>query len=123
MQGTGGLMPRLAPEAIEPDQEPFYFTDLSYIPARGLSTARHLLSRYIQRGVPGVDRAIATACLELGVPAEPRLVNWHQTGLPTIGTKNRELIKAAPDLCVAIRQSFGASTRTRNCASRPFRRG
>jgi hypothetical protein len=35
--------------------------------------------------------------------------------LPTIGTKNRELIKAAPELCVAIHQSIETSKRTRDC--------
>ena len=62
---------------------------------------------------PGVDQAVAMACQELGVTAEPRLANWHQTGLPTNGTKNRELIKAKPDLCVAIHQSIKTSKRSR----------
>ena len=80
-----------------------------------------LLARYgpnlviIHGGEPGVDQAVALACQELGVLVEARLVNWHQTGLPTIGTKNRELIKAAPELCVAIHQSIETSKRTRDC--------
>ena len=72
-----------------------------------------LLARYgpdlvvIHGGEPGVDQAVAAACRDLGVPHETRLVQWHQTGLPTVGSKNRELIMAAPDLCVAIHQSIG----------------
>jgi hypothetical protein len=80
-----------------------------------------LLARYgpnlviIHGGEPGVDQAIALTCQELGIRVEARLVNWHQTGLPTIGTKNRELIKAAPELCVAIHPSIATSKRTRDC--------
>ena len=80
-----------------------------------------LLARYgpnlviIHGGEPGVDQAVALACRELGVVVEARLVNWHQTGLPTVGTKNRELIKAAPELCVAVHPSIASSKRTRDC--------
>src|SRR5271165_4888554 len=88
-----------------------------------------LLARYgpdlvvIHGGEPGVDQAVAAACRDLGVPHETRLVQWHQTGLPTVGSKNRELIKAAPDLCVAIHQSIGGSQRTRDCARQAIQAG
>jgi hypothetical protein len=88
-----------------------------------------LLARYgpsiliIHGGEPGVDQAVATVCQELGLPVEARLAKWHQTGLPTLGTKNRELIKAAPDLCVAIHQSIASSKRTRDCVQQALQAG
>jgi YspA, cpYpsA-related SLOG family len=88
-----------------------------------------LLARYgpnltiVHGGEPGVDQAVAMACRELGVAVEPRLAPWHQTGLPTIATKNRELIKAAPDLCVAVHQTIGDSKRTRDCVLQAVQAG
>jgi hypothetical protein len=88
-----------------------------------------LLVRYgptiviIHGGEPGVDQAVATACRELGVPVEVRLAKWHQTALPTLGTKNRELIRAAPDLCVAVHKSTDSSKRTRDCVQQAIQAG
>jgi hypothetical protein len=77
----------------------------------------------IHGGEPGVDQAIATACRNQGVAQETRLAQWHQTGLPTVASKNRELIMAAPDLCVVLHQSIGASQRTRDCANQALQAG
>ena len=88
-----------------------------------------LLVRYgldvtiIHGGEPGVDHAIDQACTNLGIQHETRLPSWHQTGLPTIATKNRELIKAAPNLCVAIRQRISDSKRTRDCVLQALQAG
>jgi hypothetical protein len=90
-------------------------------PDLAIQIVSRLLARYgpelvvIHGGKPGVDRAVAEACETLNVPHESRMLSWHQTGLPTIGTKNRELIKAAPDICVAIHESIGSNKRTRDC--------
>jgi hypothetical protein len=103
--------------------------------------AKQLLSRLLARYGPaivvnhggecGIDQAVATACKGLGVAVEARLVSFEQTGLLTIATNNRELLKTAPDLCVVVHQSIHASKRTRNCviqalqagAEYPHRRG
>jgi hypothetical protein len=88
-----------------------------------------LLARYgleivvIHGGECGVDQAVATACEDLGVRVEARLVSFHQIGLPTIATKNRELINAAPDLCVAVHQSIGTSKRTRDLVQQALQAG
>jgi hypothetical protein len=88
-----------------------------------------LLARYgpdlliIHGGEPGVDHSIATACESLGISHETRLAQWHQTGLPTIGTKNRELIMAQPDLCIAVHRSIHASKRTRDCVQQALQAG
>ena len=88
-----------------------------------------LLARYgptiviIHGGEPGVDHAVAAACQELAVRAEPRLVSFHQTGLPTIGAKNLELIKASPELCIAIHQTINTSKKTRDCVQQALQAG
>jgi hypothetical protein len=98
-------------------------------PALAEQIVNRLLARYgpeitiVHGGEPGVDQAVAMACKQLGVPVEPRLIQWHQTGLPTIGTKNRELIMAAPQLCIAIHQSIDASKRTRDCVLQSIQAG
>jgi hypothetical protein len=98
-------------------------------PELAVQIVTRLLARYgpdlvvVHGGEPGVDQAIATACRELGVTAEPRLAQWHQTGLPTIATKNRELIMSGPDLCVAIHQSICDSKRTRDCVLQALQEG
>ena len=94
-----------------------------------LKILRRLLARYgneitiIHGGEPGVDQSFSAACQELGVTSEVRLANWHQTGLPTIGMKNRELIKAAPDLCIAVHYSIETSKRTRDCVNQAIQAG
>jgi hypothetical protein len=43
--------------------------------------------------------------------------------MPTIGAKNRELIMARPDLCVAIHLATRGSTRTRDCVRQALQAG
>jgi hypothetical protein len=43
------------------------------------------------------------------------MANTGQTGTPTIGTRNRELIKPGADLCIALHRSVGTSKRTKDC--------
>jgi hypothetical protein len=47
----------------------------------------------------------------------------HHTGVPTIGAKNRELIMARPDLCVAMHQAIRGSTRTQDCVRQALQAG
>jgi hypothetical protein len=98
-------------------------------PEQAKQIVSRLLARYgpdlviINRGEPGVGEAVAMACEEPDVTAEPRLANWHQTGLPSIGTKNRELTVAKPHLSVAIHQSIKTSKRTRGCVQQSLQAG
>jgi hypothetical protein len=88
-----------------------------------------LLARYgtelliVHGGEQGVDAAVAVAAEKLGVRHEARLVSRHHTGVPTIGAKNRELMMARPDLCVAIHQAIRRSTRTRDCVCQALQEG
>ena len=85
-----------------------------------LATAilRRLVKRYganftiVHGGQNGVDESFDTACKNLGIAVEVRLPNWPHTGLPTIGNKNRELIKDGADLCIALHRSISRSVRT-----------
>ena len=88
-----------------------------------------MLARYgpdlliVHGGEPGVDEAVAVAAEKLDVRHEARLVSRHHTGVPTIGAKNRELIMARPDLCVAMHQAIRGGTRTRDCVRQALQAG
>ena len=69
----------------------------------------------IHGGEAGVDQAVTMACQARGVQHEARLVSRHQTGVPTIAAKNRELILSRPNFFVAIHQTIRTSKRTRDC--------
>ena len=56
----------------------------------------------IHGGCPGVDQSFIKGCKSLHVAVEVRLVQWPQTGTPTIGTRNREPVKPGADLCIAL---------------------
>jgi hypothetical protein len=90
---------------------------------------RRLIARYglalkiVHGGQTGVDQSFSEACKSLGVSVEVRLANWPQTGHPTIGTKNRELIKDGADLCIALHQSIGRSQRTLDCVRQAIQAG
>jgi hypothetical protein len=82
---------------------------------------RRLVKRYganftiVHGGQNGVDESFDTACKNLGIAVEVRLPNWPHTGLPTIGNKNRELIKDGADLCIALHRSISRCERTVDC--------
>jgi hypothetical protein len=69
----------------------------------------------IHGGSPGVDESFNKACRSVGITVEARVANWPHTGHPTIGSRNRELVKDGADLCIAVHRRIGASQRTRDC--------
>ncbi len=88
---------------------------------RAMVIVQRLIARYgrdivvIHGGCPGVDESFKKACKRLGIAVEVRLATWPQSGTPTIGNRNRELIKPGGDLCIALHQSIGTSLRTKDC--------
>src|SRR6516225_12062009 len=96
-----------------------------------LATAilRRLVQRYgpnltmVHGGENGVDESFNKACKSLGIAVEVRLPNWPHTGLPTIGNKNRELIKDGADLCIALHRTIGRSQRTLDCVRQAIQAG
>ena len=90
---------------------------------------QRLIARYgremviVHGGAVGVDESFSRACKSLSVDVEVRLANWPQTGHPTIGSKNHELIKDGADLCIAFHGSIGTSQRTRDWVSKAIQAG
>ena len=77
----------------------------------------------IHGGSVGVDASFNCACKNLGIAVEVLTANTGQTGTPTIGTRNRELIKPGGDLCIALHRSFGTSQRTKDCVRQAIQAG
>jgi hypothetical protein len=77
----------------------------------------------VHAGSVGVDESFNIACKNLGIAVEVRMANSGQTGTPTIGTRNRELIKPGADLCIAVHRSVGSSQRTKDCVRQAIQAG
>jgi hypothetical protein len=88
-----------------------------------VTVVQRLIARYgrdiviVHGGSPGVDESFSKACKRLGITADARIANWPQTGHPTIGSRNRDLIKDGADLCVAVHRRIAASQRTLDCVN------
>ena len=86
-----------------------------------IAVVQRLIARHgrdivvVHAGAVGVDESFNIACKNLGIAVEVRMANTGQTGTPTIGTRNRELIKPSADLCIASHRSVGTSQRTKLC--------
>ena len=72
---------------------------------------------------PGVDTAFATAAKELGVTAEPRVIDRNQSGHPTIGARNRALLMGGADMCIAVHRNRSASVSTKDFAAHAIAAG
>lgn len=81
---------------------------------------RRLVARYgpdiviIHGNESGVDSSFAAA-KELGLTAEARVIDRSQTGFPTVGSRNRELLLGGADLCIAVHSRIAACPRTLDC--------
>jgi YspA, cpYpsA-related SLOG family len=80
-----------------------------------------LLARYgpdlviVHGGAPGVDQSFHVACQTLGVTVEPHLADWRGLGYIAGPARNREMVQAGADLCVAVHRSLASSKRTKDC--------
>ena len=94
-----------------------------------IAVVQRLITRYgrdivvVHGGSVGVDESFNIACKNLGIAVEVRMANSGQTGTPTIGTRNRELIKPGADLCIAVHRSVGTSQRTKDCVRQAIQAG
>ena len=77
----------------------------------------------IHGGRPGVDQSFALACRELGFVAEPHLADWK--GLRNVAgpARNREMVEAGEDLCMACHRSIEASKGTKDCVRQALAAG
>jgi hypothetical protein len=88
-----------------------------------------LLARYgpeliiVHGGAPGVDNAFATACRELGIVAEPHLADWKGLGNIAGPERNREMVEAGADLCIALHRSIETSKGTKDCVRQALAAG
>ena len=74
-------------------------------------------------GAPGVDNAFATACRELGIVAESQHADWHHLGKIAGPTRNREMVEAGADLCIALHRSIETSKGTKDCVRQALAAG
>jgi hypothetical protein len=82
---------------------------------------RRLVARYghdiviIHGNEPGVDASFAAATKELGITAEARVIDRKNTGFPTVGQRNRELLLGGADICLAVHDRIASCPRTLDC--------
>ena len=90
---------------------------------------RRLVARYgpdiviIHGNEPGVDTSFAAAAKELGITAEARVIDRNQTGFPTVGQRNRELLLGCADLCIAVHDRIASCPRTLDCGHQALQDG
>ena len=90
---------------------------------------RRLVARYgpeivvIHGNEPGVDSSFAAAAKEIGVTAEARVIERKGTGLPTVGTRNRDLFLGGADMCIAVHNRIAACPRTLDCVQQALQSG
>jgi hypothetical protein len=95
--------------------------------------AERILNRLIGRygpdlviahgGAPGVDNAFATACRLLGVVAEPHVADWKGLGNVAGPARNREMVEAGADLCIALHRTLETSKGTKDCVRQALAAG
>jgi hypothetical protein len=80
-----------------------------------------LLARYgpdlviVHGGAPGVDQSFSEACRHLGIPAEPHVADRKGVGNIAGPARNREMVQAGADLCIALHRTLETSKGTKDC--------
>jgi hypothetical protein len=88
-----------------------------------------LIARYgpdlvvVHGGACGVDQAFAVACRNLGIAAEPHLADWKGLGNVAGPARNREMVEAGADLCIALHRSIETSRGTTDCVRQALASG
>jgi hypothetical protein len=87
--------------------------------------AERIVERLIERygrdivivncGAPGVDWAFSKACREMGVRSEVHTAAWRTLGNVAGPARNREMVQAGADLCVAFHRTIETSKGTKDC--------
>jgi hypothetical protein len=124
--GCGGkvrwnLADRL-PRPRRDDVRGFHLPDLGLPPHRCLRlSGRDIV--IINGDAPGVDWAFSRACTRLGVATEVHSADWHTLGNITGPARNREMVQAGADLCVALHRDLAASKGTKDCVRQALAAG
>jgi YspA, cpYpsA-related SLOG family len=86
--------------------------------------ARYGLDLIIVHGdAPGVDQSVAVACRELDVVAEAHVADWYRLGNIAGPNRNREMVEAGADLCIAHHRSIETSKGTKDCVRQALAAG
>jgi hypothetical protein len=90
---------------------------------------RRLVARYgpditiVHGDAAGVDKSFATAAEDLGVAVEAHPADWSRLGKSAGPIRNREMVQAGADLCIAFHRFIMASKGTKNCATQDIEAG
>ena len=82
---------------------------------------RRLIARYgrdiviIHGNEPGVDASFDAAAQAMGIRTEARVIDRKNTGFPTVGQRNRELLSGGADMCLAVHNRVAFCPRTLDC--------
>jgi hypothetical protein len=88
-----------------------------------------LLKRYgrdiliVNGGAPGVEWAFLQACRELGVNVEVHTADWRTLGNIAGPARNREMVQAGADLCMAFHRTLETSKGTKDCVRQSLAAG
>jgi hypothetical protein len=88
-----------------------------------------LIARYgygltiVHGGANGVDQAFAVACRHLGVVAEPHVSDWKGLGNIAGPARNREMVQAGAELCIALHRDLATSKATKDCVRQALAAG
>jgi hypothetical protein len=80
-----------------------------------------LLARYgpdlviIHGGAAGIDQSFSVAGEALGLDVEPHLADWKGLGNVAGPARNREMVEAGADLCIALHRTLATSKGTKDC--------
>ena len=90
---------------------------------------KRLLARYgpdlvvVHGGAPGVDQAFNMAGRKLGIAIEPHVAYWKGLGNIAGPARNREMVEAGTDLCIALHRSIETSNGTKDCVRQALAAG
>jgi hypothetical protein len=90
---------------------------------------RRLVARYgrdiviIHGNEPGVDASFDAAAKEMGLIVETRVIDRKNTGFPTVGQRNRELLLGGADMCIAVHDRIAACLKTLDCVRQALQDG
>jgi hypothetical protein len=80
-----------------------------------------LVARYgpnlviVHGGACGVDNSFNLACREARITVEPHLADWKGLGNVAGPDRNREMVQAGADLCIALHRTLASSKGTKDC--------
>jgi hypothetical protein len=90
---------------------------------------RRLVARYgrdiiiIHGNEPGVDASFDVAAKEMSLTVETRVIDRKNTGFPTVGQRNRELLLGGAEMCIAVHNRVASCPRTLDCVLQALQDG